>query len=209
MKTLDGDEAGPRRATSRTDARSLRSKARLREALLHLIEDRPYDGISLREIAAEAGVSYPTLFNHYDGKNALFHDLARAEIGALLAAFRARRTSSDWRPGADICALILERRSLWRTLLTTGAADAMRAEFIRLGRSFISATTKLGHNFPFDVVSGLIASGMFEIIAWWLGQPAEHDTAEIADMLERLVLEPALGLPSGYFAARSHPDNAA
>ena len=185
-----------------SDVRSLRSQQLLRDALLRLIEHRPLDKITLREITVEAGVSYPTLFNHYSSKEDLFLDIARQEITDLLAAFRDDRASPDWRPGANICAYITERRGLWQTLLTTGASEAMRTEFIRRGSDFTIDRMNLGHGFPFDVVSGVVASGIFEIIAWWLSQEPGYPVPNVADMLETLVIEPALSLPPEYFTSR-------
>jgi AcrR family transcriptional regulator len=195
----------PRRRTRSDDPRSLRSRGLLKDALLKLIVDRPFDKITLRDISTEAGVSYPTIFNQYASKEALFQDIARAEIIDLLAAFRDGLQLSVWRPGKGICAHISERRTLWRTLLTTGASEAMRSEFIRRGRDLAGDRRALGHGAPFDVVSGIIASGTFEIIAWWLVQDANHPVEHVADMLETLVIEPALDLPRGYFTRRAGP----
>jgi AcrR family transcriptional regulator len=186
-----------------SDARSLRSQELLRGALLRLIEVRLIDKISLRDITTEAGVSYPTLFNHYHGKEDLFQDIARKEILDLLTkGFRKELGSPEWRPGEGICEYIRERRSLWRTLLTAGASEAMRSEFIRHGGDMASSRPGLGHGFPIDVVTGVIASGIFEIIAWWLAQDADYPVGPVADMLETLIIEPALGLPPGHFTGR-------
>jgi AcrR family transcriptional regulator len=192
----------PRRTPRLNDVRSLRSQTLLRNALLRLVTDRSFDKITLRDITAEAGVSYPTFFNHYDSKEDLFQDIAREQIVGLLAAFRTERTSPDWRPGEGMCVYVVERRNLWHTLLTAGASEAMRSEFIRQGRELATDRPSLAHGFPFDVVSGVIYSGTFEIIAWWLMQDADFPTATVSNMLETLVLEPALGLPAGYFTDR-------
>jgi AcrR family transcriptional regulator len=192
----------PRKAPRQGDPRSLRSRDLLRSALLRLIENNLFDKITLREITLEAGVSYPTFFNHYDSKDELFQDIARTEIWGLLAAFRNDRLSPEWRPGDGMCAYILERRSLWRTLLTAGASEAMRTEFIGRGRDLAGDRPSLGHGFPFDVVSAVIISGIFEIIAWWLGQSGDCPPEIVSNMLETLVVEPALNLPKGYFTGR-------
>lgn len=170
--------------------------------MLRLIERQSFDKISLRDITTEAGVSYPTFFNHYDSKEDLFQDIARAEIMGLLTAFRDGREAPLWRPGKGVCAYVVARRGLWRTLLTAGASEAMRSEFIRLGHDMAEGHEPLTHGFPFDMVSGVIASGLFEIIAWWLAQDADYPEAPVANMVETLVIEPGLGLTPGYFTSR-------
>lgn len=205
-KAPGGRGAAPRKKSGRLgDARSLRSQQALRDALLRLIKHQSFEKITLREITAEAGVSYPTFFNHYDGKDDLFLDIARQEITDLLVVFREDHVSPQWRPGENMCTYITGRRSLWQTLLTTGATEAMRTEFIRRGRDFTIDRTNLDHGFPFDVISGVIASGTFEIIAWWLSQEPGYPVQSVSDMLETLVIEPALSLPPGYFTTRKKP----
>jgi AcrR family transcriptional regulator len=191
----------------RDDPRSLRSRAQLRDALLRLIETQQFDKITLREITADAGLSYPTVFNNYDSKEELFRDITSEEIGKLLAAFRSNIDSPDWRPGVGICALVREHRALWRTLFTAGASEVMRTEFIRRGREFVGDRTSLSHGFPFDLVSGVIASGIFEVISWWLGQGDDFPADTAADMLETLVIEPALSRRPGYFTNRKARNN--
>jgi AcrR family transcriptional regulator len=195
-------EKALRKAARLRDARSLRSQEALKNALLRLVEVKPLSKITLREITVDAGVSYPTFFNHYDDKEDLFDDIVRSEIGGLLLAFREGRLSPDWRPGRGMCAYVVERRSLWRTLLTTGASEAMRSEFIRHGHD-IAGDRTLSHGVPIDVISGVIASATFEIIAWWLGQEEDTSAASVADILETIVIEPALNLPRGYFTGRA------
>lgn len=205
-KAPAGRGAVSRKKTGRLgDVRSLRSQQLLRDALLRLITHHPLEKITLREITTEAGVSYPTFFNHYDGKDDLFLDIARKEITDLLVVFREDHLSPEWRPGENMCTYITGRRNLWQTLLTTGATAAMRTEFIRRGSDFTIDRTSLAHGFPFDVISGVIASGTFEIIAWWLSQEPEYPVKSVSDMLETLVIEPALGLPPGYFTSRKKP----
>lgn len=193
----------PRKAARLDDPRSVRSRALLKAALLRLIDANAFEKITLRDITVQAGVSYPTVFNHYDSKEALFQDLARGEISALLQAFFERNLLPEWRPGQGMCRHVARRRSLWRTLLTAGASDVMRAEFIRRGREMAADRPILPHGFPFDLVSGVIASGTFEIFAWWLGRDPDLPMSEVANMLETLVIEPGLGLRPGYFTTRA------
>lgn len=186
-----------------SDARSLRSQEALRAALLRLIEVKPFAEVSLKDITAEAGVSYPTFFKHFASKEALFEDLARQEISDFFQRTLTDEAGApDWRPGEQMRLYVSERRGLWRTLLTAGAVEAMRSEFLRIGRERASVRPVLPHGFPVDMVSGVVISGLFEIIAWWLAQGEDAEQADVATMLETLVLEPVLGVPPGFFTSR-------
>src|SRR3546814_18012954 len=65
------------------DARAVRTRAALREALLTLLENLSIDQITIRDIAATAGIGYTTFFRHHPTKEALLDDLAAEEIREL------------------------------------------------------------------------------------------------------------------------------
>src|SRR4051794_11927466 len=67
------------------DARALRSRKALQGALLTLIEEKPFDQVSIREITNQAGVSYPVFFRRYETKEQLFEDIATEEVRRLLS----------------------------------------------------------------------------------------------------------------------------
>jgi AcrR family transcriptional regulator len=58
------------------DARVVRTRQALRQAMTELAEDRPLEAITVRAIAARAGVGYATFFRHYADKEALLADVA-------------------------------------------------------------------------------------------------------------------------------------
>lgn len=172
------------------DARSVRSQAALRQALLDLMETVPFDRITLRDIMAGAKVSAPTFYRHYTTKEDLLTDIAREEIESFMAmSFPAPR--ADGRsPGEGICAFVDARRQKWRVLLPHGALGILREEFIRQAQERARRGPRLNPRFPGEVMAAVVASGLFEIIAWWLHQPADYPQAEVAQMLEQLVINP-------------------
>src|SRR3546814_17892908 len=61
------------------DARAVRNRSALREALLTLLENLSIDQITIRDIAATAGIGYTTFFRHHPTKEELLDDLAAEE----------------------------------------------------------------------------------------------------------------------------------
>lgn len=55
------------------DARIIRSKEAIRNALIRLIEDRDFEEITVRDIAKEAKINRGTFYTHYEDK----HDLMK------------------------------------------------------------------------------------------------------------------------------------
>lgn len=178
------------------DARSIRSQAALRQALLTLMDENPFEQITLRDIAAKAGVSYPTFYRHYASKDELVIDIARSEItNLMMLPFRGPEGAPVGSGGERVCAYVQSRRALWQTLMTAGAMPIMREECIRLGQELAVQRPRLNPRFPAEVMSGVVASGLFEIVAWWLRQPKDYPVSEIAQMLDVLVINPVIKPP--------------
>lgn len=112
------------------DPRLARTREALRDALLGLLEQKPFEQITIRELAANANVSYVTFFRHHPTKESLLHDIASEQVRCLsdlmLPAIDARDTRAA---SIALCVYVNERRKLWSTLLTGGAAAVLREEF--------------------------------------------------------------------------------
>jgi len=168
------------------DARALRSRTALRQALLELIEGKSFEQISIRDITATAGVSYPVFFRQFSSKEELLDDIAAEEIRTLLTLPNqgVREFSMT------MCRHVQAHRTLWRTLLTGGAASIMREEFIRAAKATVVTRGRINPWMPMDLTPAVTVSGMFEILAWWLKQPEDHPIEHVCRLLEVLVFEP-------------------
>ncbi|RYY35708.1 MAG: TetR/AcrR family transcriptional regulator, partial [Sphingomonadales bacterium] len=107
----------------RRDARVDRTHVVLRGALVALLDERPFDEITVREITARAGCGYATFFRHYPDRRALLAGVAEQAVadlfGRLLPVLSG---SNDMQAARALCASIQERWTLWKALLTGGAA---------------------------------------------------------------------------------------
>ncbi|WP_040796088.1 TetR family transcriptional regulator [Nocardia higoensis] len=106
------------------------SRERLQHAALRLFADRGFDGTTVADIAAEAGLTERTFFRHFtDKREALF--TPQAEFDALFLA------GLDGHPGRD-------PRALTETALTTAAAafPGTRREWCRARQRVIDADVR-------------------------------------------------------------------
>lgn len=183
---------GDLEASRPNDARARRSRGALQRAFLEWIEKKPIDQISIREITATAGVSYPTFFRNYGSKEDLLADIAREEIDQLLAVMLSLLHKKDPHLSSDaVCHYIQDRRSLWTTLVTTGASTVMREEFIGMAREIVRERGQINPGLPVDLAAAWVFGGLFEILAWWLRQPEDYPIGNISQFLEVLVLKPS------------------
>lgn len=175
-----------------TDARQVRTRRSLLDALLGLLERRPFDQVTIREIAGEAQVGYATFFRHYPSKEALLHDLAAGQVADLLARALPVLFAADSRQSCmTLFTYVDARRALWSALLTGGAATMLKQEFVAQAQC-VAAARPHGEGWLPDTLRVQFAvSATVEIISWWLGQP-DFAVERAAEILDRLVVVPAM-----------------
>ncbi len=176
-----------------TDARVVQTRQALRRALLELIATAPLERITIRQIAARADVSYNTFFRHYKDKDELVKELITDELSQLIELSISTLDATDSSEAARaLCHFVERHEALWSTLLTGGAANTLRDEFIRLLRhkapSRVSGTSRL----PVDIGVKLVAVGTLELLTWWLEQSERLPAEQIADIFEQLVVVPVV-----------------
>jgi AcrR family transcriptional regulator len=176
-------------SSSSKDARAVRSGLALREALLSLLERKPFDQITVRDICAEAGVHYATFFRHYQTKEGLLDDIARSQIEQLNVLTLAIRGAASYEAGCQaLCAYVGEHRTLWSILLNGGAGAAMREEWLRQSQMVAAVEAPINSWLPTDLGTICAATLIAETLAWWVGKPEEDYSVEaIAGILHRLL----------------------
>jgi AcrR family transcriptional regulator len=175
------------------DPRALRSRQALHSALLKLLAVKPLDQITVREITATAGVGYATFFRHHPTKEALLDDVAAQQIRCLFNLSLPVMDAHDLRAGSiALFSYVNEHHSLWSTLLTGGAAGAIREEFLRQAREVAVARAPSGDWLPAEMGVLFIVSGTIELLAWWLRQSDPLSIERIAEIHDRIVVSPVI-----------------
>lgn len=171
------------------DARAVRSNAALRDALLRLLEARPFDQITVRDICAEAGVHYATFFRHHRSKEALLEHIAAEQIATLVDLTLPIKDAVDDRTAfGALCAYVDQHRSLWAILLNGGAGAAMREEWLRRARIVSETREPVSSWLPKELGTICSTSLIVETVSWWLAQPqGAYSAEEVTAILNRLV----------------------
>jgi len=178
------------KASISPDPRVQRSQAALRAALLSLLEEKPFDQITIRDIAVRAKIGYATCFRNYESKGAVLHDLAADEIRQLIElAFPAIEGRRGRAAALALCTFVDRHRRLWAALLTGGAAGIVREEFIRQGAQVRTMSSRHAW-LPLELANIVGVSATVEILAWWLQRGPDVPVEEMARILDRLVISP-------------------
>lgn len=181
---------------ARQDARIVRTSDSLRNALLRLLDQKPLEQITIREIAAEAGIHYTTFFRHHTTKEALLDDLAADQIARLVELSLPVLDAADTKAAfAALCSYVDEHRVLWTALLTGGAAGTMREELLRVSRRLAVDLAPRDSWLPVELAVNCSVSLIVETLAWWLAQPPERFPPEAAaELLHRLIASSTMQL---------------
>lgn len=175
------------------DARAARSRAALRNTLVELLEQKPFEHVTIREIAAKAKIGYATFFRHYPSKEALLNDLAADQISGLTAVTLPMLSDAGTRTTARaLFAYVAEHKTLWAALLTGGAAGTVKSEFIRQMRQLSAAEGEVESWPPSDLRVAFSVAATLEILAWWLEQDNTASIDQMAETLDDLVVRPSL-----------------
>ena len=172
-----------------TDARKLRSREAIYSAFLGLLEQKTLEQISIREIAAAAGVGHATFYRHYPSKEALLNHLAADEIRRLVNLTLPVMDAADSAAACvTLCDHINNHRTLWTTLLTGGAAATLKEELLRISREVAATHARPADGWmPLELKVILSVSSMVETLSWWLRQERPLPVTEIAAYIDRII----------------------
>lgn len=186
-RELRTETAAPR------ERRKTRTRPALCNALLSLIQEQPFEQVTIRDVTARAGVSYATFFRHYPDKEALLHEATLREIRQLLGLTLPILYTVDSRASTQaLCAYLWENRKLWSALLTGGAAAALKEEYVREAQRLAVEQQAFPTWLPGDLNVVFSVSASIDILAWWLKQSDPPPVHRMADIIDKLVVIPAI-----------------
>jgi AcrR family transcriptional regulator len=173
------------------DARAVRTRESLRNALLQLLSLESLDKITILDICQTAGIGYTTFFRHHPTKESLLDEIAAGEIAHLIGLTVPIAASKDVHAaGIALFNYVNDHRKLWSALLTGGAEDAMRNEFLRLSRKVAATRDHINDWPPPDISTILVVSSTVELVSWWLQQKKPLPIEEVAAIYERIIIYP-------------------
>ncbi len=178
--------------TTVSDARVIRTREALRQAMTELASESPLEAITVRAIAARAGVGYATFFRHYADKEALLGEVADQLIREFLDQVRPLMLQQDRTAAAKtLCRFVLDHLPLYQSLLAGGSGVSVRAEMLRQTMTTMTAARRRPLEGPLDeFLLFHVVSTILNQLAWWLRNLDTVDADTMAELIERSVMLP-------------------
>lgn len=171
------------------DPRQERTRQILREALLALLRDLPFETITIADIAARARVARKTVYAHYADKHALLIDCMEPLLGALaqrVSGIDAETLLADNKPlSYPVFAHVEEHAAFYRAVLNEQGS----ARFILYLLDFMTRSSYDRHAAIREVapritvdpvlIAHFLAGALLNTIIWWL----KHDCQPAAETM--------------------------
>jgi AcrR family transcriptional regulator len=176
------------------DRRIERTRNRLGNALIALIQEKPIDEVTVREVLHRAGVGRSTFYVHYRDKDDLF--LSEMEQGLEMWSTRLSRQqeiSNRVAPVAEFFAHVASAKRLYRALVNSGRIEAFfelaQGYFARGIEQRIKQSTDLRnpHQHELTACSNAFAGGLLSLLRWWLDRGAKESPRAMDELFHRMV----------------------
>lgn len=175
-----------------TDPRTVRTRARLRAALLAECATRPLDEVSLSAVARRARVGRATLYLHYDGLNGLAVDACAEVVRKGVDALHAwTAPPAPDHPPPPLVAFLTEvaaHADLHRALLTEGGGGPL-GTLLHTELRARSLAERLRAGAPRPELAAAATAALFTgLLADWLHGQVDLAPEEFARHVWRLLL---------------------
>jgi AcrR family transcriptional regulator len=182
------------------DARVQRTRDALGDALIALMQEKPFDTITVQDVLDRAQVSRSTFYTHYSDKDDLLMSDADEFFEALSMALSSRGDKSDRVfPAAEFFAHLSDVQPFFKALVKSGKfqenMELARGHFARGIERRLSEVPR-GKTIPPNELPAIAfahAGALLSLVTWWIDRGMRESPAEMDELFHRIVWKGASG----------------
>jgi AcrR family transcriptional regulator len=180
--------------TKKTDARVRRTRDALGDALVALMQEKPFDSITVQDVLDRANVGRSTFYSHYSDKDDLLMSDAEEFFEAVAMMLSARGDKSDRVfPVQEFFSHITEAKQFVDALMSAGKfydnmelARGMFARGIEKRLSELPRGQAIAES-ERPVIAFAHAGALLALLTWWIDRGMKQTPAEMDQLFHRLV----------------------
>lgn len=174
-------------ASRKTDRRILRTRERLGDALIALMQERNFHDITVQDVLDRAGISRSTFYVHYSDKD----DLLLSDIEDFLenvSTVLKRKSANPKRllPVKELFAHIRDARELYAAFVKSGKIHDFRAlgqgVFARSIEERLRISAVQQDPISRSAYAHALAGSFFSLLEWWMDKGMKADPKEMDDL---------------------------
>jgi AcrR family transcriptional regulator len=178
----------------KTDARVRRTRDALGDALVALMQEKPFETITVQDVLDRAHVGRSTFYSHYSDKDdLLMSDVDDFYERVSMGLSAAGDTSERVFPVKEFFSHIVEARQFVNALSSSGKMqenmELARGHFAR-GIERRLAEIPRGNSIPESerpAVAFAHAGALLSLMTWWIDRGMRQSAAEMDDLFHRIV----------------------
>jgi AcrR family transcriptional regulator len=181
-------------STKKTDARVRRTRDALGDALVALMQEKPFDTITVQDVLDRAKVGRSTFYSHYSDKDDLLMSDAEEFFELVATSLSAQGEKSDRVfPVQEFFAHIAEAKQFVEALMSSGKFhDNMELAHGLFARGIERRLSELprGQQIPADEVPAIAfaqAGALLSLLNWWIDRGMKQTPAEMDRLFHKLV----------------------
>lgn len=183
--------------STHNDHRTRVTKTLISGAFLSLLQSKPIQSISIRELCAEAGINRGTFYTHYQDIYDLLAQVEEGMLGDLRTALEPiYDTAESEHSLVDVCASIFQclkdNADLCTVMLGEYGDPAFLDRLLMMGRE--ATLTAYSQHFQkaerreIEYFYAFVSSGCIGLLRQWIADGMTLPAMEVAQMAERIML---------------------
>src|SRR5215217_7528897 len=178
----------------KTDARVRRTRDALGDALIALMQEKPFDTITVQDVLDRAHVSRSTFYSHYSDKDDLLMSDAEEFFESVSMILSVREDKSDRVfPVKEFFGHLIEAQVFFKALVKSGKfhenMELARGHFARGIERRLSELPR-GRAIPAKQLPAIAfthAGALLSLLTWWIDRGMRETPAEMDQLFHRMV----------------------
>ncbi len=181
-------------SNKKTDARVRRTRDALGDALVALMQEKPFETITVQDVLDRAQVSRSTFYSHYSDKDDLLMSDAEEFFESISMALSVHSDKSDRVfPVREFFTHLSDVQPFFKALVKSGKyqenMELARGHFARGIERRLSELPR-GKSIPANQLPAIAfthAGALLSLLTWWLDRSMRESPAEMDELFHQMI----------------------